>query len=63
MSVTASQVASSSASVGTDAPQSKQEELTQKINDVIQNDDAFDGIDVGTDASNTPDEWGDAAGW
>ncbi len=63
VSVTASQVASSSASVGTDAPQSKQEELTQKINDVIQNDDAFDGIDVGTDASNTPDEWGDAAGW
>ena len=58
VSVTASQVASTSSSVGTDAPQSKQEELTDKIVETVQNDQQFDGVDTGTDVSSGTDDWG-----
>ncbi len=59
VSVTSSQVASSSSSVGSGAPTTKQEELTDKIVEQVKTDDKFDGVDVGTDVdSSTDDDWG-----
>lgn len=58
VSVTASQVASSSASAGKDAPETKQEEMTDKIVDVLKTDDTLSGVDLGTDVVPTDDAWG-----
>ncbi len=62
VSVTASQVASTSSSVGSDAPQSKQEELTEKIQETVNNDKQFEGVDTGTDVTSGADEW-DTGSW
>lgn len=59
VSVTASQVASKTSSVGTDAPETKQEEAVIQINEGIQNDPTLEGVDVGTDVKS--DNW--QAGW
>ncbi len=59
VSVTASQVASSHASVGQDAPETKQEELQEKLNDAVENDATFQGVDQGTDVAKGTDDWGD----
>jgi uncharacterized protein YegL len=58
VSVTSSQVASKSSSVGSDAPQTKQEELSEKIAEQVKSDDQFDGVDVGTEVSSGTDDWG-----
>lgn len=59
VSVTASQVASSHASVGKDAPATKQEENVEKINDALKNDTDLQGVESGTDVSKGTDDWGD----
>lgn len=61
VSVTASQVASKSASVGQGAPETKTEEMIEKIEHAQEND-LLAGADVGTETT-TPqtDDWGD--GW
>jgi uncharacterized protein YegL len=59
VSVTASQVASSHASVGKDAPETKQEEFTEKIADTLANDSELQGVDSGTDVTPGADCWGD----
>lgn len=61
VSVTASQVASSHSSVGKDAPTSKQEEFVNTLNDAKDTSkETFDGVDVGSDTTNSgTDEWGD----
>lgn len=51
VSLTASQVASSHASVGKDAPETKQEEMAEKISEAIANDDNLQGVDLGTDVT------------
>lgn len=48
VSVTSSQVGSSHSSAGKDAPETKQAEVIQKINDVIDSDPTLTGVDVGT---------------
>ena len=48
VSVTASQVASKTSSVGKDAPETKQEENIEKIKEGLQNDPVLEGVDVGT---------------
>lgn len=58
VSVTASQVASSHASVGKDAPETKQEEMVEKIADTISNDNDLQGVDLGTDVTPGADSWG-----
>lgn len=63
VSITSSQVASKSSSVGTDAPATKQEELTEKLKETVEQNPDFVGVDMGTEKSDTPDEWGDGAGW
>lgn len=63
VSVTASQVASKSASVGKDAPETKQEENIEKLKEVIENNPDLKGVDVGTDVPAAGDaDWG-ADGW
>ena len=59
VSVTASQVASSHASVGKDAPETKQEEFTEKIADTLANDSELQGVDSGTDVTPGADCWGE----
>jgi hypothetical protein len=44
--------------VGSDAPQTKQEELSEKIAEQVKSDDQFDGVDVGTEVSSGTDDWG-----
>lgn len=60
VSVTASQVASRSSSVGKDAPESKFDESIDKITEIVKNDPSLEGVDIGTDvrADNSSD-WGD----
>lgn len=60
VSVTASQVASKTSSVGKDAAETKQEETVEKIKDNIESNPALDGIDIGTDVpKDGSSEWGD----
>lgn len=59
VSVTASQVASSHASVGKDAPETKQEENIEKITEAVNNDPTLAGVDTGTDVAQGNDSWGD----
>ncbi len=59
VSVTASQVASSHASVGQDAPETKQAELQEKLTDAVETDASFQGVDQGTDVATGTDDWGD----
>lgn len=63
VSITSSQVASKSSSVGVDAPDTKQEELLGKLKETVETSPEFEGVDVGNQSSGTPDEWGEAAGW
>lgn len=58
VSVTASQVASSHASVGKDAPETKQDESIEKIKDAIDNTPELNGIEIGTEVSASTDDWG-----
>ena len=63
VSVTASQVASKSASVGKDAPETKQEENVEKLKEALDNNSDLQGVDVGTDVPAAGDaDWG-ADGW
>ncbi len=60
VSVTASQVASKSTSVGKEAPNNKQEEVVEKIQEGLENDPTLAGVDVGTDVpSGGSSDWGD----
>lgn len=59
VSVTASQVASSHASVGKDAPATKQEEFVDQVQDTDKTSDTFDGVDIGDETTNAgTDDWG-----
>ena len=60
VSVTASQVASRSASAGADAPVKKEDEFKEKLNDMIETseDPVLSSIDSGTNASTEADDWG-----
>lgn len=59
VSVTASQVASKGVSVGTDAPESRQDEVVQDIKKAIQKDSSLKKVDVGSDADDNvgSDDW------
>ena len=57
VSVTASQVASKTSSVGKDAPETKQEENVEKIKEGLKNDPTLEGVDVGTDVPDTGSDW------
>ena len=59
VSVTASQVASKGVSVGTDAPESRQEEVMQDIKQAIKKDSSLKKVDVGADATDNKgsDDW------
>lgn len=58
VSVTASQVASKTASVGKDAPETKQEENVEKIKEGIAADKTLNGVDIGTDVpTDNNSEW------
>lgn len=59
VSVTASQVASSHASVGANAAETKQAENTEKIKEAVENNPEFKGVDTGTETSGNSDDWGD----
>ena len=60
VSVTASQVASKSSSVGKDAPETKQEEVVDKIKNTVDNTPALEGVDIGTDVpKDANSEWND----
>lgn len=59
VSVTASQVASSHASVGKDAPETKQDENIEKLKDAIDNNSELSGVEIGTEVSKQVDDWGD----
>lgn len=58
VSVTASQVASSHASVGKDAPETKHDENIEKIKEAIDHTPDFNGIEIGTEVSSNTDDWG-----
>ena len=60
VSVTASQVASSSSSAGVDAPVKKGDEFKEKLTDMIETseDPVLSGVDSGTDTSTEADDWG-----
>lgn len=61
VSVTASKVASKSASVGKDAPETKNEENIQNLQEAIQNDPTLSGVDTGNSTANAgTDDW---TGW
>ena len=63
VSVTASQIASKSASVGKDDPETKQEENVEKLKEALDNNSDLQGVDVGTDVPAAGDaDWG-ADGW
>ena len=59
VSVTASQVASKGVSVGTEAPESRQEEVMQDIKQAIKKDSSLKKVDVGADATDNKgsDDW------
>lgn len=59
VSVTASQVASKGVSVGTDAPESRQEEVMQDIKKAIKKDSSLKKVDIGADAYDNKgsDDW------
>lgn len=59
VSVTASQVASKGVSVGTDAPESRQDEVMQDIKQAIKKDPTLTKVDVGadTDDNKGSDDW------
>lgn len=59
VSVTATQVASKGVSVGTDALESRQEEVMQDIKKTIKNDSSLKKVDVGADADDNKgsDDW------
>jgi uncharacterized protein YegL len=59
VSVTASQVASKGVSVGTEAPESRQEEVMQDIKQAIKKDSSLKKVDVGADANDNKgsDDW------
>lgn len=59
VSVTASQVASKGVSVGTDAPESRQDEVMQDIKQTIKKDSSLKKVDVGADANDNKgsDDW------
>lgn len=59
VSVTASQVASKGISVGTDAPESRQDEVMQDIKKAIKKDSSLKKVDVGADAEENKgsDDW------
>lgn len=59
VSVTASQVASKGVSVGTDAPESRQEEVMQDIKQAIKKDSSLKKVDFGADATDNKgsDDW------
>ena len=59
VSVTASQVASKGVSVGTEAPDSRQEEVMQDIKQAIKKDSSLKKVDVGADANDNKgsDDW------
>ena len=57
VSVHASKVASSHASVGKDAPESKQDEAAEKIKEVIENTPETNGVEIGTEVTKGNDEW------
>lgn len=60
VSVTASQVASKTSSVGKDAPDTKQEESIDKIKKGIESNPEMEGVDIGTDVSQSQDsDWND----
>lgn len=58
VSVSITQVASTHSSVGKDAPETKQEEMVEKIADTISNDNDLQGVDLGTDVTPGTDDWG-----
>ena len=60
VSVTASQVASSHGSVGSEAPDSKQDEFIDTLQGAADTTDTFDGVDVGADdfTNEGTDDWG-----
>lgn len=59
VSVTASQVASSHASVGKETPATKQDEFVEQLKEAQENSDDFDGVDIGDGTSNQgTDDWG-----
>ena len=60
VSVTASQVASSHSSVGSEAADSKQEEFVDTLKDAQDTTDTFEGVDVSADDSSNAgtDDWG-----
>ena len=57
VSVTASQVASSHASAGKDAPETKQEEMIEKITETLKQDEEWKGVDLGMDVTPNADAW------
>ena len=59
VSVTGSQVASKGVSVGTEAPESRQEEVMQDIKQAIKKDSSLKKVDVGADANDNKgsDDW------
>ena len=58
VSVTSSQVASKTSSVGKDAPETKQAENVEKIKAGLENDPDMVGVDIGTDVSTvSEDDW------
>lgn len=59
VSVTASQVASKGASIGLDAPESRQEEVMQDIKKTIKKDSSLTKVDVGADVEDNKgsDDW------
>lgn len=62
VSITASRVASKSTSVGSDAPETKNEETIEAIKNAIKKDPTLEGLDVGNSNTHTgTDDWG--AGW
>ena len=63
VSVTASQVASKSASVGKDAPETKQEENVEKLKEALDSNPDLQGVDVGTDVPSAGDAGWDNSGW
>jgi uncharacterized protein YegL len=57
VSVTASQIASTSASVGPNA-ETKQEEIVRKTEEAVMHDDEFKGVEIGTETTQGNDDWG-----
>ena len=62
VSVTPSEVASRSSSVGIGAPETKQEEVLEKIKDEVDNNPDFNGVEIGTEPPKYEDEWS-SNGW